>query len=292
MISTWKEGDRRHGMDSPIRTSYHTHSQYCDGQGQIVEVVEAAIAAGLTEVGISSHAPLPFETDWTMPPQRLAGYVAEVRDIQTRFHDQIAVLCGAEIDFIPDAGVARYQRDVIFPLGFDYFIGSVHFLGQRNPPRAFDGTEAEFRQILRDEYDGDMEAMTVDYYHRMRQVLTIPGVKIIGHLDLIKRWNAGSTYFVGNEGWYQDAVDETLAAIAESGLIVELNTAGWRKGLDAPYPSADILRRIQALKIPVTVNSDSHSPADVDAGFDEARSFLAGLGIRPVSLGEAVPQSR
>ncbi len=287
-----KEGDGHDRMSSPIRSSYHTHSHYCDGQGQISEVVEAAIAAGLTEVGISSHAPLPFETDWTMPPSRLADYVAEVRGIQERFADRISVLFGAEIDFIPDADVERYQRDEIFPLGFDYFVGSVHFLGRRNPPRAFDGTEAEFRDILNEEYDGDIAAMTADYYRRMRQVLTIPGVKIIGHLDLIKRWNVQQTYFSGDERWYQEAVDETLVAIAASGLIVELNTAGWRKGLGAPYPSAGILRRMRALRIPVTVNSDSHTPADVDAGFNEAHSFLAELGIRPVSLDQAFPRSR
>lgn len=282
----------QHTMSSLIQTSYHTHSHYCDGQGEIVEMVEAALEAGLTEVGISSHAPLPFETEWTMPPERLQSYAAEVREVQQRYRDRIAVLFGAEIDFIPNPNVARYQRDEIFPLGFDYFVGSVHFLGHRSPPRSFDGTEEEFRAILTEEYEGDIAAMASDYYARLREVLTIPGVKIVGHLDLIKRWNAEGTYFTGNEQWYRAAVDETLSAIAASGHIVELNTAGWRKGLGAPYPSAAILSRIRDLGIPVTVNSDAHTPADVDAGFDEARSFLAELGIRPVSLGDAAPESQ
>ena len=271
-------------MNSSIRTSYHTHSHYCDGQGQIVDMVEAAIAAGLTEIGISSHAPLPFETDWTIPPEQLTDYVAEVRALQAQYHDRIKVLLGAEIDFIPNSEVARYQQDVIIPLGFDYFVGSVHFLGHRNPPRSFDDTEEGFREILNEEYDGDIAAMTADYYHRMRQVLTIPGVKIVGHLDRTKRWNAGHTFFNGDEPWYLDAVDETLAAIAASGQIVELNTSGWRKGPDEPYPSAAILSRIKEFGIPVMVNSDAHSPSDVDAGFERAYSFLAELGIVPVSL--------
>ncbi|HEX3722099.1 MAG TPA: histidinol-phosphatase [Nitrolancea sp.] len=271
-------------MHEPIRSSYHTHSHYCDGQGQISEMIEAAIAAGLTEVGISSHAPLPFETEWTMPPERLADYVKEVHQLQERYHDRIRVLFGAEIDFIPGSGVAAYQEQVIFPLGFDYFVGSVHFLGRQDPPRSFDGTEQEFREILRDDYDGDIEAMAVDYYHRIRQVPSIPGVKIIGHLDLIKRWNAERTYFTGNEPWDLAAIEETLQSIAASGLLVELNTAGWRKGLGEPYPSLPILTRCHDLGIPVTVNSDAHTPGDVAAGFEQARSLLVDIGIVPVSL--------
>src|SRR6185437_15317449 len=154
--------------------------------------------------------------EWTMPPARLERYVAEVRELKQRYRGQIDVLLGAEIDFIPDSGVAEYQAQAIQPLGFDYFVGSVHFLGRQNPPRSFDGTEQEFREILRDEYDDEIEAMAVDYYRRMRQVPGIPGVKIIGHLDLIKRWNAAHTYFRGDEPWYRAAVDETLQAMAAS----------------------------------------------------------------------------
>ena len=114
-------------MTASIRTSYHTHSHYCDGEGEIVEMIDAAIAAGLNEVGITSHAPLPFETDWTMPSEQLPQYAAEVRALQERYRDRITVLFGAEIDYIPGSEVDRFQREQLFPLGFDYFVGSVHF---------------------------------------------------------------------------------------------------------------------------------------------------------------------
>lgn len=271
---------------SPIRTSYHTHSHYCDGEGEIAAVVEAAIAAGLTEIGISSHAPLPFVSDWNMPIDQLPRYVEEVHKLRRRYQDRIRVLLAAEIDYIPTDEVARFQMTEIFPLGFDYFVGSVHFLGQRNPPRGFDGTEGEFRELLFEEYDGDMESMATDYYTRMQGVLTFPHVKIVGHLDRIKRWNAEHTYFSGDESWYRAAVERTLEAIAASGHIVELNTSGWRQGLGEPYPSVEILRRISELGIPVTVDSDSHTPGDVDAGFAQAASLLADIGIQPVTLGD------
>ena len=271
-------------MSQSSRTSYHTHSRYCDGHGEIAEVIEEAIAAGLEAVGISSHAPLPFSTEWNMPLERLAGYVAEVRGLQTRYADQIRVLLGSEIDYIPGDEVAEFQRREVHPLGFDYYVGSVHFLGSGSPPRSFDGTEADFRAILRDGYGDDISRMVADYYRRLPGVLTIPGVRVVGHFDVIKRWNAGQKYFRGDEPWYLDAVEGALQPIAASGQIVELNTAGWRKGLGEPYPSPAILARCRELGIPITVNSDSHTPAEVAAGFRQAAELLAGLGIEPVSL--------
>lgn len=271
-------------MSREPRVSYHTHNEYCDGAGTIEEVVQAAIAAGLTQVGISSHAPLPFETEWTMPADRLAGYVRAVRDLKGRYQDQITILLGAEIDFIPDPRVNAFQEEHVLPLGFDYFVGSVHFLGGGYPPRTFDGSENECHEILRTDYHGNIEAMVVDYYSRIRRMLHLPGVAIVGHLDLIKQWNANHTDFSGNEPWYRRAVDETLTAIAASGAIVELNTAGWLKGLGEPYPAPWILGQCRDLGIPIVVNSDSHTPTEVTRGFDEGESCLADLGIVPATL--------
>ncbi|HVB63998.1 MAG TPA: histidinol-phosphatase [Nitrolancea sp.] len=271
-------------MTEPIGSSYHTHSHYCDGQGQISEMIEAAIDAGLSEIGISSHAPVPFATDWTIPPDRLAAYAAEVHELEQRYRDRIKVRFGLEIDYIPHAEVAAFQQSMIFPLGFDYFVGSVHFLGHRYPPGDFDGSDQEFREILDEEYAGDIAAMVTDYYQRMSQVPTIPGVKIIGHLDRIKRWNAGHRYFSGDEPWYREAVEQTLQSLATFGTIVELNTSGWRNGLGEPYPSSAILARCGELGIPITINSDAHTPGDVVAGFDQAHTLLADLGIVPVRL--------
>ena len=271
-------------MRQELTSSYHTHNHYCDGEGRIEEVVEAAIATNLTQIGISSHAPLPFETDWNMPLGRLADYIREVREVERRYRGQITVLLGAELDFIPDPRVSDFQRQEIFPLDFDYFVGSVHFLGKGYPPRSFDGTEEVFRAILRDDYGDDIAEMVADYYNRVRQMLSLSKVRIVGHLDLIKRWNADRSYFQGDEPWYVAAVEETLRAIAASGHMVELNTAGWRKGLGDPYPAPWILRRCREHAIPVTVNSDAHTPADVTWGFDRAQICLAELGITPRPL--------
>ena len=67
----------------------------------IEAAVRAAVAADLSDIGISSHAPLPFATDWNMPLSLLPDYVRQVCDLKEVYKNQIAIWLGAEIDYIP-----------------------------------------------------------------------------------------------------------------------------------------------------------------------------------------------
>src|SRR5690348_16575702 len=112
--------------------------------------------------------------------------------------------------------------------------------------------------------------MIEDYYARIRQMLDLPRLAIVGHLDRIKLWNADGRYFREDEPWYVDAVERTLGAIASRGITVELNTRGWYKGLPDAQSYPWILERCAEMGIPITVSSDAHRPEDVTWGFDRA----------------------
>jgi histidinol-phosphatase (PHP family) len=218
-----------------------------------------------------------------MKPERLESYRNEIRDLRERFGNRLNIWLGAELDYLPTPGVRRFQQDELFWAGFDYFVASVHFLGGRDSSRAFDGTEEEFMAILQDDYRGEIREMTADYYQRLSHVPELPGAVIVGHLDVIKRWNATGTYFNDEEPWYREQVEAALNALKYSGILVELNTAGWRKGLGEPYPAIWILERCRDLGIPVTVSSDSHVPDQLTWGFERAKELLASLRIEPIN---------
>src|SRR3954464_1949233 len=105
--------------------NYHTHSRWCDGQGEIAEVIEAAIGAGLSQVGISSHAPVPFAASYALPLADLPGYRAEVLRLREVYRGRIDVLLSLEFDALPQ--LLPFNRELLSH-GFDYGIGSVHFL--------------------------------------------------------------------------------------------------------------------------------------------------------------------
>ncbi|KAA6305198.1 Histidinol-phosphatase, partial [termite gut metagenome] len=56
-------------------TNYHSHCAFCDGRAPLEEFIKAAIAQGFTSYGVSSHAPLPFSTHWTMDKEKVPDYL-------------------------------------------------------------------------------------------------------------------------------------------------------------------------------------------------------------------------
>jgi histidinol-phosphatase (PHP family) len=252
-----------------LRTNYHTHSRYCDGEGEIEEYVLAAIAAGFDSYGVSCHAPVPIyaELPYMMLRRDLPTYCNEVGRLRRKYRDQITLLLGLELDYAP--GLEAYYEQRILPYGFEYFVGSVHYVGTDGVgvPWCIDETADRFAE---------------QYFALQRQMVGTPGVAIVGHMDKIKMWNFGEKYFRETDDWYVAAVDETLRAFKAGGLIVELNTAGLRKEIAAPYPSPWVMARCREIGVPVMVNADTHTPADVDAGYLEAAAILRDTGITHV----------
>ncbi|MBU1821528.1 MAG: histidinol phosphate phosphatase, partial [Bacteroidetes bacterium] len=70
---------------------------------------------------------------------------------------------------------------------------------------------------------------------------------ILGHLDKIKIHNLRSRLWDENEDWYQAQIDETLAAVAASGCVLEANTRGLYKKNLSLYPSLPILEKARRL---------------------------------------------
>jgi histidinol-phosphatase (PHP family) len=263
--------------------NYHTHSRWCDGQGEIADVIEAAIAADLAQVGITSHAPVPFTATYAMPLADLLAYREEVLRLRAVYRDRIDVLLGLEIDAMPD--LREFNQLHILAHGFDYTVGSVHFIrrsdGQLWP---LDATEDLFAQLLHEEFDGDIRPLSEAYYAAVAALADYPSVAIIGHLDRgVRLWNKGGRYLDESQPWYRALVDNTLRALAKTDRIVELSTGGWRRGLEDPWPSAWIVRRCRELGLRMTLNSDSHHPSQIAYDYDRARQLLRDTGHREIA---------
>jgi histidinol-phosphatase (PHP family) len=264
--------------------NYHTHNRWCDGVGEIGEVVAAAVAAGLTQIGISSHAPVPFAATYALPLDQLRGYRDEVLRVRAEYTGRIDVLLGLELDALPE--LRDFNRDELLVLGFDYTVGSVHFQKRDDAgqPWPLDRSDECFAALLRERYGGDIRALAEEHYRLIAGLADYPGVAIIGHIDRgVKLWNAGDRYFSEDAPWYRAAVEEALRALAATGRIIELSTGGWRRGLPDPFPSSWIVRRCRDLGIRMTVNSDSHHPNQLTYDYDRALALLRETGYREIA---------
>ena len=267
-----------------ILGNYHTHNRWCDGKGEIAEVIEAAIAAELAQVGITSHAPVPFPSIYALPLANLRAYREEVLRQRETYRDRIDVLLGLEIDALPE--LLEFNEREVLALGYDFTVGSVHFVRKTadGQPWPLDLRADLFDQLLHEHFGGDIRKLSEEYYQLVAGLAGYPGVDIIGHMDRgVRLWNAGNRVFDESQSWYRAQIDDTLRALAKTDRIVELSTGGWRRGLEDPWPSVWVVRRCRELGIRMTVNSDSHHPSQIAYDYDRALAVLRETGYREIA---------
>ena len=262
-----------------IKTNYHSHSSYCDGEGRLEEYVQYALSQHLQALGFSGHAPLPFPNAWTMDEEDLPMYLSETRRLKDQYKDKIELYTGLEIDYLDET--RNPANPNYAALRLDYKIGSVHMLPDPDDGEFYsvDGPVKEIDHLLENVYSGSAKEMVKDYYRHIERMVRIGGFDFIGHLDLVKKHNRKLQLFSEEETWYRETIGKTLDTIADSGLIVEVNTGAIARGYtDEPYPSPWILRMCLDRGIPITLNSDAHKPSWVGFGFEEALRIIREAG--------------
>lgn len=262
-----------------VYSNYHTHNHYCDGFMQPEDYVKQAIGLGFDVLGFTSHAPLPFYNTYTLKEERLQEYCDEIRDLKERYKDKIQIYLGLEIDYIP--GVMGTDSPKYKELGLDYAIGSVHII--KNPRTdehiGVDESKERFEELLNDVFEGDIKKLVDHYYSLVRSMLKEHKPDIIGHFDLLKKFNKDGTYFNEDEEWYREEILKTLKAVADSGAVLEINTGAISRGyLDTFYPSLWILKECRELNIPIVLNSDAHRPGDLNTYFEPALEAAKSVG--------------
>ena len=261
-------------------TNYHTHTTYCDGKNTPEEMVQAAIAADMAEIGFSVHAPLPFRTDWAIRVERLNDYKNELFALREKYKAQIKIYVGIEQDYFSDNSTD----------GFDYVIGSVHFIYKNGEYLALDINADEVKANIKKHYGGDALAYCEDYYDLVADVYNKTKCQIIGHFDLITKFNEKMPLIDTNAPRYKKAVKKALDALLSCPAIFEINTGAISRGYrTCPYPQEEIMDEIADSGKPFVINSDSHSVESIDFGIKGLMRELSVCGYRYVrSLEEII----
>ncbi len=248
----------------------HSHSTFDDGQNTIEEMALAAQAAGLTSIGISVHTPMPHPACWTIDAARLPDYFAEVRRVKEHLRGTIEVFCGAEWDL----------HSAIAPTGFDYVIGSVHHIAIGNDLPCVDNTAEETRRIIRQHYEGDADLMAEAYFRQYLTLAKVDEVKIVGHLDLLTKFDESSAFFDEASPRYLAAATAAIDALIAAGKVFEINSGAISRGYrTTPYPSKTLLRVISERGGKITISSDAHRVEDIICGFADSAVLARECGF-------------
>lgn len=261
-----------------ITFDYHTHHHRCGhALGTIEQYVQIALALNLTEIGISDHAPLYWQDGdhpqfgSAMARSHLAGYVDEVLALREKYAGRIRVRLGLECDYVE--GWDEVYRKALEPYPFDYLIGSVHYVyGQHiyNTTRWRDCA--------------DPSTHYREYFRLVRASARSGLFDILGHTTGLFAYGPPP----GPELLRRE-FSETAAAVAETGVAVEINASGIRKGGAEPFPAGALLREYRAAGVPLTYGSDSHLPTEVGHARDVVEPLLADATLwLPADAGAAI----
>lgn len=263
-------------------TDYHLHLRPDDLDAtadryftpeNVERYLEAARAAGVGELGVSEHVHRFREAlaIWRHPfweqqaRDDLAAYCEFVRSTPLRL--------GIEVDFVP--GAEERIAELLGAHPFDYVVGSVHFLGD-------DGAV--------DHPDHDVWAAGPDpdevwsrYFELLAGAARSGLFDVLGHPDLVKVWGPQRPAPAGDpRRFYEPAVE----AIAESGVAVEVSTAGLRKPAGEIYPAPAFAELCVQAGAAFSLSSDAHEPEHVGYAYDRGVEFMRGLGIERIAVFE------
>ena len=110
--------------------NFHSHTARCGhAYGTDKALIEAAIAAGFTTLGISEHTPWPFADGYQeidsrqrIPMEQLDAYIADMQALKEQYRDQIAIKIALECEYFPRYfDWLRSVKDK-----FDYLLLGVH----------------------------------------------------------------------------------------------------------------------------------------------------------------------
>ena len=215
--------------------------------------LEEASRRGLKEIGFADH-----DYYWEQMNFHLIREVAED-------YPGLAVRIGLEAEYrLHEEGRIKQLLDQ-YP--FDFVIGSVH---------EFDGWLFDFPEAEQMHHEKDAD----EFYSRYFEIVTLAAKSglftTIGHFDLIK------IFGVRPEKDILTLADEALTAVAEHGLVLEVNTNGRYKPVTEFYPERRLIEEIRRRGIEFTLGSDAHCAEVVGRDIEEASQLLRQMGVHSV----------
>ena len=131
---------------------------------------------------------------------------------------------------------------------------------------------------IRDHFSGSAEAFVRAYYQQQRDMVANFDFDVIGHLDLVRKFNVKHPYFDEKADWYREEIGKTAAEVAKSGKIAEVNTGAIARGwLDDAYPSKEFRQMLRERGVKFILSSDAHTAEGIDCAFDrfgEAEEYV------------------
>jgi len=263
-----------------VLTDYHVHLRP-DGAdtlaaeyftpANVERYREVAAERGIAELGCSEHVyRFTQALDVWQHPFWRENALDDI-DAYVEFAREQGLKVGVEADFVP--GREDRMASLLDARPWDYVIGSVHFVGDE----AVDHPDWDIWSAR----SVDPEKVWKRYFEWLGEAARSGLFDILAHPDLVKVWGGERPRPDGDlRRFYELAIE----GIAESGIAVEVSTAGLRKPVGERYPASAFLALCLEAGCPVALNSDAHYPRHVGFEYDSTVTWLADQGVRELCV--------
>ena len=247
---------------------YHMHLRDPDGRidhsaGAVERFVETAASRGVDEIGLTEHVYYFRQTRvfWQLPYEAgrcvydLDAYVDAILEAKGQ---GMPVKLGLEVDYV--GGSQDELAAVLEPYPWDYLLGSVHRvdgLAIDSAPDAEIWAAAPVDDVWR------------RYFAALSELAASGHVDVLAHPDLPKIFG------------HRPAGRIEYPAL--QGVALEISTNGLYKPVGELYPDLALL---EAVRLPITLASDAHVPANVGRDFDRALRLARAAGHETVTVFE------
>lgn len=264
-----------------IRSDNHVHTNFSSDSDEPLErILTQAVNAGLTSICITDHMDYDFPDlgngmTFVFEPETYLQALAEAR---TRFPN-LEIRQGVELGLKESALPQAVSLVKKYPL--DFVIGSTHLVDNQDPYYETFWAGYEEADGIRRYYESILQNLSLEF-----------DFDVYGHLDYILRYtptmrklgddvSAKAGYLEQCTDRYMDIIEEILRVLISQGRGIELNTAGWKYGLEHPHPHEKILTLYRELSGEIlSIGSDAHRAEHLGYSFEQIPKLLYQCGFR------------
>lgn len=252
-----------------ILSDFHTHSKFCDGNNTLREMAEQAVKNNMKALGFSVHSYTSIDETYCIKKENVAEYKNEISKLKDEFDGKIKLYCGTEMDYYSDMDIS----------GFDYKIGSVHYIKDGDRYYSIDHCEQGFTEIFDGVFNKDCLSLADVFFKTVSDVVEKTNCDIIGHFDLISKFNENNKFYDEDDPKYQSIVKSAIDKLLKYNVPFEINTGAISRGYrTTPYPASFALKYILEKGGKTVLSSDSHATDTIGFQFDKWEKMVNDMG--------------
>jgi histidinol-phosphatase (PHP family) len=238
--------------------------------GNVERYLAAAAEAGIQELGVSEHVHRFRQAldVWDHP-----FWLENARDDLDAYADfvrETPLRLGIEMDYV--AGREDQIANLLDSRDLDYVIGSVHYVRDK----AVDHDVWDIWESV-----NDPDRVWELYFATLAEAARSGLFDVLAHPDLVKVWGGGRPAPERDPRFYYE---KAVEAIGESGIAVEVSTAGLRKPVGEIYPSRAFADMCVDAGAAFSLSSDAHVPDHIGFAYDRAVEAMQDWGIEEIAV--------